>query len=117
MFYRNRKSLFVRFKIHTQYIYIVFRTVACPSGHFFDKSSLECFECERGFYQDQQAQGQCKPCVNGTSTRQKGARAASDCEGTTHFKLFHFVETYLVTLKQTKTMTDRDYTFLLLSNM
>ena len=31
------------------------------------------------------------------------------------FKLFHFVETYLVTLKQTKTLTDRDYTFLLLA--
>lgn len=55
--------------------------VACPTGHYFHQSSGECVECERRFYQDEQAQSQCKPCVDGTFTREQGARSAADCEG------------------------------------
>ncbi|XP_071497252.1 uncharacterized protein [Diadema antillarum] len=54
--------------------------VACPTGHYFRQESEECLECEMGSYQDEQAQSQCKPCVDGTWTRETGARAVSDCE-------------------------------------
>ncbi|XP_071494424.1 complement receptor type 1-like [Diadema antillarum] len=54
--------------------------VACPTGHYFKQESGECLECEMGSYQDEQAQSQCKPCVDGTWTRETGARAVSDCE-------------------------------------
>ncbi|XP_030845903.1 sushi, von Willebrand factor type A, EGF and pentraxin domain-containing protein 1 [Strongylocentrotus purpuratus] len=54
--------------------------IACPTGHYFHQSSGECVECERGFYQDEQAQSQCKPCVDGTFTREWGARSTADCE-------------------------------------
>ncbi|XP_072179387.1 complement receptor type 1-like [Diadema setosum] len=57
--------------------------VACPAGHFFRSNSGngECLPCEKGTYQDQQAQTECKPCGDGRGTIEEGARSSSQCVG------------------------------------
>ncbi|XP_071494425.1 CUB and sushi domain-containing protein 3-like [Diadema antillarum] len=55
--------------------------VACPAGHYFrgNPSQGECLLCERGTYQDRQAQTECKPCGDGRGTIEEGARSFSQC--------------------------------------
>lgn len=63
----------------------------CPAGSYGlsvelgTKTSLpnggsQCKLCPRGFYQDQQAQAECKQCPKLTSTLLEGAKSINDCQ-------------------------------------
>ena len=56
-------------------------TVNCPIGYYLNISKKECQECPKGFYQDSEAQVECKSCPLGMSTVDKRSQNSSDCKG------------------------------------
>ena len=55
--------------------------VNCPVGTYFDVLPKECKSCQRGFYQDLEAQLSCKACPTQTSTAGVHARSREECKG------------------------------------
>ena len=60
---------------------IINLTVNCPIGYYLNSSKKECQECPKGFYQDSEAQVECKSCPLGMSTVEKRSQNSSDCKG------------------------------------
>ncbi|KAI0213908.1 hypothetical protein LSAT2_001007 [Lamellibrachia satsuma] len=53
----------------------------CPMGNPYDHTTSRCQPCERGFYQDEEAQFVCKPCPVTKSTAGTGSTSQSQCIG------------------------------------
>ena len=47
----------------------------------FDENTNDCIKCPVGFYQDLDAQFDCKPCPDGKSTIKRGSRSSDSCLG------------------------------------
>ncbi|XP_020610476.1 sushi, von Willebrand factor type A, EGF and pentraxin domain-containing protein 1-like isoform X1 [Orbicella faveolata] len=54
--------------------------VNCPIGYYLNISKNECQECRKGFYQDSEAQVECKSCPLGMSTVDKRSQNSSYCK-------------------------------------
>jgi len=55
--------------------------VSCGPGSYYNVSLDRCIICFPGSYQDEQAAFDCKTCLSGTTTVDKGATSVSQCVG------------------------------------
>ena len=60
---------------------ILFPTVPCIPGTYYDNMTGECAKCERGTYQNGTAQTICEQCPAGMSTESDGAKTLDECFG------------------------------------
>ncbi|XP_076814212.1 sushi, von Willebrand factor type A, EGF and pentraxin domain-containing protein 1-like isoform X2 [Clavelina lepadiformis] len=54
--------------------------VNCPVGTYFDVLQSECVSCDKGYYQDAEAQLSCKACPAETSTSEINSRSLDECK-------------------------------------
>ncbi|XP_052128948.1 sushi, von Willebrand factor type A, EGF and pentraxin domain-containing protein 1 [Frankliniella occidentalis] len=55
------------------------RCLHCPAGTFAGVNQKTCTPCPRGFFQNQDRQGQCTRCPLGTYTREEGSKDINEC--------------------------------------
>lgn len=65
---------------------MLYFSVDCGFGSFYDTVSKTCILCKKGTYQDEEGQQYCKTCPSGTDTPVIGAKNIKDCKGITAYQ-------------------------------